>query len=105
MTVVVLIVATPLKPVGDVNDWFFRHQVKTNCKGGPMTALHMLAQELLAGSHVIKTKSYDVTYSQGEAEWPILDSRYKADVAGLKSDASRFLIEVFVTKKLAEERK
>lgn len=88
---------------GDVNEWFFRHQSKTNCKGGPMTALHILAQELLTGDHSINTKSGEVLYSIGESEWPINGSRYRADVAGVKADGNRFLVEIFVTHKLADE--
>lgn len=88
---------------GDVNEWFFRHQFKTNCKGGPMTALHILAQELLTGNHSVTTRKGDVVYSNGEYEWLMIGSRYRADVAGTKADGSRFLIEIFVTHKLAEE--
>jgi hypothetical protein len=88
---------------GDNNEWFFRHQTKTNCKGGPMTALHMHAQELLIGDQSIKTREGEVSYLNGENEWKITNSNYKADVMGLKTDGSCFLIEIFVTHKLAEE--
>lgn len=88
---------------GEVNEWFFRHQFKTDCKGGQMTALHLLAQQLLTGHHLMTTSNGEVSYYDGEPEWTINDSFYKADVAGLKSDGSRFLIEIFVTHKLAEE--
>lgn len=91
---------------GDVRrtTWYFRHQsTDTNCKGGPMTALHILAQELLVGNQTIKTTEGEECYSGGENEWIISGSRYEADVAGIKPDGSRFLIEIFVTHKLSEE--
>ncbi len=88
---------------GDVNDWSFRHQFSTPCKGGPMTALHILAQELLSGDQIIKVRGGEVSYSNATKEWPIPDSRYKADVVGLKADGTNFLIEIFVTHKLQDE--
>ena len=88
---------------GPVNDWSFRHQTSTTCKGGPMTALHMLAQELLSGDQTIKVKGGEVSYTNATKEWPIPDSRYKADVVGVKADDTKFLIEIFVTHKLQDE--
>lgn len=90
---------------GDVRTtWYFRHQsMDTNCKGGPMTALHILAQELLVGNQTIKTREGEESYTRGENEWIISGSRYEADVAGIKPDGSRFLIEIFVTHKLSED--
>jgi len=88
---------------GEVNEWFFRHQSTTTCKGGPMTALHILAQELLIGNQTIKTREGEESYAKGENEWIIPGSRFEADVAGIKPDDSRFMIEIFVTHKLSEE--
>lgn len=89
---------------GDVRTtWYFRHQNKTDCKGGPMTALHILAQELLSANQRIKIKGGEVSYLNAIKEWPIPDSRYKADVVGLKEDGTNFLIEIFVTHKLQDE--
>lgn len=88
---------------GYVNDWSFRHQSSTACKGGPMTALHILAQELLSGDQTIKVKGGEVSYSKAIKEWSIPDSRYKADVAGLKAEGTNFLIEIFVTHKLKDD--
>lgn len=81
---------------GYINAWYFRHQVKTDCKGGPMTALHLLAQYLLIGDHVVKTRECTVEYSAGVMEYVLPNSRYEVDVAGLKSDGSSFVIEIFV---------
>ena len=88
---------------GHVNDWSFRHQSSTTCKGGPMTALHILSQELLSGNQTIKVKGGEVSYTNATKEWPIPDSRYKADVVGVKADGTNFLIEIFVTHKLQDE--
>ena len=89
---------------GDVRTtWYFRHQNKTDCKGGPMTALHILAQELLAEDRTIKITGGEVSYSNATREWSIPASRFRADVAGTKPDGSQFLIEIFVTHKLQDE--
>lgn len=88
---------------GKVRSWYFRHATPTDCKGGPMTALHLMAQFLLMGSHMMKTKGGEVSYSNGVKEYTIPGSRYEADVSGDKSDGSKFLIEIFVTHKLGEE--
>lgn len=88
---------------GEVNDWSFRHKTSTICNGGPMTALHLLAQELLCGDKTIKTKGGEITYKNATKEWLIPESRFRADVAGTRSDESQFLIEIFVTHKLQDE--
>lgn len=88
---------------GDVNEWYFRHQSKTDCKGGPMTALHILAQELLCGDRTIKIKGGEVSYSKAVKEWRIPESGFRADVGGTKVDSSQFLIEIYVTKKLTDD--
>ncbi|HPM31312.1 MAG TPA: hypothetical protein PLJ60_13335 [Chryseolinea sp.] len=95
---------SPLEALqGDKNDWSFRHQSNTICKGGPMTALHILAQELLCGDKTVKTKRGEVPYLNATKEWPIPRSRFKADLAGIKADGFQFLIEIFVTHKLKDE--
>lgn len=68
-----------------------------------MTALHILAQELLCGDHTMKIKGGEVPYSKAIKEWPIPESRFRVDVAGTKEDGSQFLIEIFVTKKLTDD--
>jgi hypothetical protein len=68
-----------------------------------MTALHILAQELLTEDRTIKIRGGEDSYSNATKEWPIPESRFRADVAGTKSDGSQFLIEIFVTHKLKEE--
>lgn len=88
---------------GFINAWHFRHKAKTDCKGGPMTALHWMAQYLLRGDHTINTKNGQVRYSNGTMEFLLPRSRFKADVAGDKGDGSKFLIEIFVTHELQEE--
>ena len=65
-----------------------------------MTALHILAQELLIEDNTIKIRGGEVSYSNATKEWPILGSRFKADVSGTKGDGTQFLIEVFVKHKL-----
>jgi hypothetical protein len=95
---------SPLEALqGDKNDWSFRHQSNTICKGGPMTALHILAQQLLCGDKTVKTKGGEVPYLNATKEWPIPKSRFKADLAGIKADGVQFLIEIFVTHKLKDE--
>ncbi len=89
---------------GDIRTtWYFRHQSKTICHGGPMTALHLLAQELLSGDRTIKIKGGEVSYFKATKEWAIPESRFRADVAGTKDDSSQFLIEIFVTHKLKDD--
>ncbi len=88
---------------GDKRSWYFRHANPTNCKGGPMSALHLMAQYLLTGDHILKTRGGEVPYSNGAMEYCIPGSRFKADVTGVKEDGSKFLIEIFVTHKLGEE--
>jgi hypothetical protein len=87
---------------GEKRAWYFRHAKPTSCKGGPMTALHIMAQHLLKGSHTLKTKGGEVSYSHGVTEYAIPGSRFEADVAGDKPDGSKFLIEIYVTHKLFE---
>jgi len=88
---------------GYVNHWSFRHRSNTSCKGGPMTALHIHAQELLAEDRTIKVRGGEVSYSNATREWSIPETRFRADVAGRKDDGSQFLIEIFVTHKLRDE--
>ncbi len=88
---------------GGKRAWYFRHAITTNCKGGPMTALHLMAQHLLKGNHTIITREGEVSYLNGEIEYKIPASRYEADVAGDKADGAKFLIEIFVTHKLQDE--
>ncbi|MCE7864277.1 MAG: hypothetical protein DYG99_12125 [Bacteroidetes bacterium CHB5] len=87
---------------GNKRSWYFRHASPTNCKGGPMTALHLLAQHLLVGHHTMKTKGGEVSYSHGVTEYAVPGSQFEADVAGDKPDGSKFLIEIYVTHKLFE---
>ncbi len=89
---------------GLIKSWYFRHHSKTDCKGGPMTALHLVAQHFLLGDHTIETPRGIVSYSTGKAEFNLPGSRYKADVTGTKTDRSLFAIELFVTHKLEQEK-
>lgn len=89
---------------GFIRSWYFRHQSGTNCKGGPMTALHLLAQQLLIGSHTIKTSNNSLSYIDGSTEVVLLDSKFKADVLGKLSDGANFVIEIFVSHVLTEEK-
>ena len=67
-----------------------------------MTALHLMAQFLLTGNHIIQTAAGAETYSNGKMEYVIPGSRYRADVAGIKSDES-IVIEIFVKHKLVDD--
>lgn len=82
---------------GLVNSWYFRHVTKTTCKGGPMTALHLLAQHLLKGSHEINTATGIVHYKEGLTEFNIPTTGFRADLAGIKDDDYDFIIEILVT--------
>jgi hypothetical protein len=88
---------------GFIKAWYFRHQSKTECTGGPMTAIHLLAQFLLTGNHAIQTSKGEETYTEGTMEYVIPGSRYRADVAGTKLDGNRFVIEIFVKHKLLDD--
>jgi hypothetical protein len=75
---------------GYINAWYFRHQTTTDCKGGPMTALHLMAQFLLKGSHSINTRDEVVSYSNGVMESALANSKYQIDIAGEKTDKTYF---------------
>lgn len=85
---------------GLVNSWYFRHVTKTNCKGGPMTALHLLAQHLLKGNQEINTANGIVQYKGGLIEFNIPTTGFRADIAGIKDDDYDFIIEILVTHSL-----
>jgi hypothetical protein len=89
---------------GFIRAWYFRHQSSTNCKGGPMTALHLLAQQLLVGSHTIKTLYNSMSYSDGSTEVVLTDSKFKADVLGNLPSGAKLVIEIFVSHLLTEEK-
>jgi hypothetical protein len=85
---------------GLVNSWYFRHATKTTCKGGPMTALHLLAQHLLKGNHEINTVNGIVRYKGGLTEFNIPATGFRADIAGIKENDYDFIIEILVTHSL-----
>lgn len=77
---------------GDKNAWHFRHFNNSNCTGGPMTALHLMAQDILSKSHRIKTKDGTVNYFDPQIEYRIQGSSYSFDVAGKKKNDKLFLL-------------
>lgn len=85
---------------GYIKAWYFRHQSNATCKGGPMTALHLMAQYLLVGDHVIKTIVGDVSYSNGIMESVIPGSRFEADISGIKENGDQFIVEIYVSHEL-----
>jgi hypothetical protein len=87
---------------GEKRSWYFRHANQTDCKGGPMTALHLMAQFLLLGNKTIRTKTGEETYWNGVAEFILPKSRYKADVAGDKNEFQKIVIEIRVTRTVEE---
>jgi hypothetical protein len=89
---------------GYIKAWYFRHQTTTDCKGGPMTALHLMAQFLLKGSHSITTRDEVVSYSNGVMESPLANSKYQIDVAAEKADKTNFLIEIFVNHRIEADK-
>lgn len=89
---------------GFVRAWYFRHQSKTECNGGPMTAIHLLAQQLLMGDHTIKTRYGLISYTEAVTEVPLTDSKFRADVLGKRSDGHNIIIEICVTHQLSTEK-
>lgn len=82
---------------GEKRSWYFRHTDQTACKGGPMTALHLMAQFLLIGNKTIRTKEGEETYQNGVTEFILPKSRFKVDVAGDKKGSDKLVIEIRVT--------
>jgi hypothetical protein len=89
---------------GFVNAWYFRHQTSTDCKGGPMTALHLMAQFLLVGNHKIQTRVQAVEYRNGTMEFKLPNSNFKIDIVGEQTDQGQFLIEIFVQHRIDNEK-
>lgn len=81
---------------GEKRSWYFRHLNKSNCIGGPMTALHLLAQQILEGNQTIKTKEGFITYTDGIKEYKRADSSFRFDIGAKKEDNTDFIIEVWV---------
>jgi competence protein CoiA-like protein len=90
---------------GDKRSWYFRHISNKNCSGEPMTALHLMAQYLLTGDKSIQTGAGAIMYTGGVTEFPIPNSKRKADVAGKKLDGSNLILEILVTHKVEEEKR
>jgi hypothetical protein len=90
---------------GFIKRWYFRHQTKTDCKGGPMTAIHLLAQALLIGEQTIQTEKGEISYTKGTTEFQLPGSGYKSDVAGFKIDGSPFAIEIYVRHRVDQSKK
>lgn len=89
---------------GFVRAWYFRHQSNTACNGGPMTAIHLLAQQLLVGNHTINTQYGAIAYSEAINEAPLTGSSFRADVLGKREDGTDLVIEIYVTHKLTDEK-
>lgn len=89
---------------GFIRSWYFRHQMLTDCRGGPITALHLLAQQLLLGDKTIKTRFKSVEYCSGSQEVTIDGSNFKADVLGKLSDCKHFVIEICVSHRVSQEK-
>lgn len=89
---------------GFVRAWYFRHQSNTACNGGPMTAIHLLAQQLLVGNHTINTQYGSIAYTEAVNEALLTGSKFRADVLGEREDGTHFIIEISVTHKLTDEK-
>jgi len=89
---------------GEKRAWYFRHTSQSECKGGPMTALHLTAQHLLLDTKTIETKEGRVTYTNGAIEFLLPESSYRADVVGNKSNGEKFVIEIRVTHEIEESK-
>lgn len=89
---------------GFVNSWYFRHLVKSNCTGGPMSALHLLAQELLNRDSSINTRNGVLSYVDAELEWFITDAKFRADVSGIDPDGQRVIVEVCISHQVDDRK-
>jgi hypothetical protein len=81
---------------GEKRSWYFRHQNPSTCSGGPMTALHLLAQQILEGDHTIKTIDGNISYSKGIKEYKRKGSSFIFDIGAKIGDEKEFIIEVWV---------
>ncbi len=69
-----------------------------------MTAIHLLAQQLLVGNHTINTRYGSISYAEANNEVPLAGSKFRADVLGKRKYGTDFIIEIRVTHKLTEEK-
>ncbi len=87
---------------GEKNDWHFRHNHETTCKGGQETALHMLAKEIIA-SNIEITLPIHGTVSYDNCVKEKYFQTIQPDVTA-NSNGQNLFFEVFVTHKTDKEK-
>lgn len=105
---------------GDIRQHFFRHASGTECKGARMTALHMLAQNILKREKKVMLPRYEGRYREKfvkaalrkfdrvELEEVCKDekTRLRPDCVGYNDDKGGNLwIEIFCTNSVDDEKK
>lgn len=53
---------------GDVNEWHFRHDIESNCKGGQETAIHKLAKQFIVENSQIQIPGETLIYTNARQE-------------------------------------
>lgn len=81
---------------------FFRHHEASTCTGGPMTALHLSAQQILGAINSFLMANEEVKYSQSSLEYTF--ANYRADVRSIQDNLIPIIFEVVVKSDLTEEK-
>jgi len=81
---------------------FFRHHETSTCIGGPMTALHLSAQQILSEINSFLMVDEEVKYSQSSLEYTF--ANYRADVRSIQDNLTPVIFEVVVKSDLTEEK-
>jgi hypothetical protein len=81
---------------------FFRHHETSTCTGGPMTALHLSAQQILSEINSFLMVHEEVKYSQSSLEYTF--ANYRADVRSIQDNLIPVIFEVVVKSDLTEEK-
>jgi hypothetical protein len=81
---------------------FFRHHKTSECTGGPMTALHLSAQQILSEINNFLMANEEVKYSNSSLEYTF--ANYRADVRSIQDNLIPVIFEVVVKSDLTEEK-
>lgn len=87
---------------GDIREWHFRHSNNTNCQGGPETAIHTLAKQIIADNSTIVIPGGNLYYSEPKIEQWL--EQYKPDVS-VVADGLAVHFEILVTHAVDEGKK
>jgi hypothetical protein len=81
---------------------FFRHHKPSTCTGGPMTALHLSAQQILSKINSFLMVNEEIKYSNSSLEYTF--ANYRADVRSIQENLVPVIFEVVVKSHLTEDK-